>query len=49
MMEFYPTDDLRGDGVFLRLDRTCEGQPEKNWVPAYYFDICLPDGTRIGE
>ena len=48
MMEFYPTDDLRGDGVFLRLDRTCEGQPEKNWVPAYYFDICLPDGTKAG-
>ena len=49
MTGFYPTDDLRGDGVFLRLDRTCEGQPEKNWVPAYYFDICLPDGTKAGQ
>ena len=48
-MEFFPTDDLKTGEVMLRLARTCEAQPEKNWVPAYYFDICLPDGTRIGE
>ena len=49
MTEFYPTDDLRDGEILLRLDRTCEGMPEKNWVPAYYFDICLPDGTAAGR
>lgn len=48
-MEFYPTDDLRTSEILLRLDRTCEAQPEKNWVPAYYFSICLSDGTKIGQ
>ena len=46
---FFPADDLRDNEIFLRLDRTCEAQPEKDWVPAYYFSICLPDGTRIGQ
>ena len=45
---FYDTSDLRTEEIFLRLDRTCDAQPEKQWVPAYYFDICLPDGTKIG-
>ena len=48
-MDFLPTDDLKNGEIMLRLNRTCEAQPEKNWVPAYYFDICLTDGTRIGE
>ena len=48
-MDFFPVDDLRSSGIFLRLDRTCEAQPEKNWVPAYYFHVCLPDGTEIGQ
>ena len=41
-------EDLRDDVIFLRLDHTCEAQPEKRWLPAYYFHICLPDGTKIG-
>ena len=45
---FYDTNDLKNQEIFLRLERTCEAQPEKRWVPAYYFDICLPDGTKIG-
>ena len=45
---FYDTSDLKTEEIFLRLDRTCDAQPEKQWVPAYYFDICLPDGTKIG-
>jgi len=48
-MEFFPADDLKTEEIFLRLDRTCEAQPDKNWVPAYYFSICLPDGTKIGQ
>ena len=46
---FYDTEDLRDGEILLRLERTCEAQPEKNWVPAYYFAICLPDGTKIGQ
>ena len=46
---FYDVDDLKSDEIFLRLKRTCEAQPEKRWLPAYYFDICLLDGTPIGE
>ncbi len=47
-MELLPADDLRSQEIFLRLDRTCGEQPEKKWVPAYYYSICLPDGTKIG-
>ena len=45
---FYETDDLRDREIFLRLTQTKEGLPEKRWLPAYYFDICLPDGTKVG-
>ena len=45
---FYETDDLRDGEIFLRLTQTKEGLPEKRWLPAYYFDICLPDGTKVG-
>ena len=48
-MDFFPVDDLRTSEIYLRQDRTCEAQPEKNWVPAYYFSICLPDGTKVGQ
>lgn len=48
-MEFYPVDDLRTGEIYLRLDRTCGAQPEKGWVPAYYYTVCLPDGTEIGR
>ena len=48
-MDFFFTVDLKTDEIRLRLDRTCEAQPEKNWVPAYYFSVCLPDGTKIGQ
>ena len=47
-MTFYDTSDLKTEEIFLRLTRTCEAQPEKRWVPTYYFDICAPDGTKIG-
>lgn len=45
---FYDTSDLRDGEIMLRLNRTCQAQPEKHWLPAYYFDICLLDGTAIG-
>lgn len=46
---FYDTEDLQDGAIRLQLERTAEGYPEKNWVPAYYFAICLLDGTRIGQ
>lgn len=45
---FYPVDDLTDGEIFLHLTRTGDAQPEKRWLPAYYFDICLMDGTRVG-
>ncbi len=48
-MDFYPVDDLKNEEIMLRLDRTSEAQPEKGFVPAYHFDICLTDGTGIGK
>ena len=46
---FYPTDDLRNGEIALELIETREAQPEKRYLPAYYFHICLPDGTRVGK
>ncbi|MBO4368357.1 MAG: GNAT family N-acetyltransferase [Clostridia bacterium] len=45
---FYPTDDLYDGEIRLQLRRTDEAKPEKKWVPAYHFDICLMDGTKVG-
>ena len=45
---FYDTHDLRDEEIFLCLKRTCDAEPEKQWVPAYYFDICLLSGETIG-
>ena len=45
---FYPVEDLKDDVICLQLDYTCDAQPEKRWLPAYYFNICLLDGTKIG-
>ena len=46
---FYAADDLKTAEIFLRLEKTCDAQPEKRWVHTYYFDICLPDGTKAGH
>ena len=48
-MNFLNTEHLKNDEILLRLARTADENPEKGWVPAYYFDICLPDGTKIGD
>ena len=43
-----PVDDLTDGEIQLVLKRACEADPEKQWLPAYYFDICLMDGTVVG-
>ncbi|MCR8968450.1 GNAT family N-acetyltransferase [Facklamia sp. 7083-14-GEN3] len=45
---FYDTSLLKDQTIYLKLKKTSEAQAEKNWVPAYYFDICLLNGTKIG-
>lgn len=45
---FYDTESLKNTEIFLRLDRTAEADVVKGWVPAYYFTICLLDGTEVG-
>ena len=46
---FYETGDLKSKEIVLRLTKTYDGQPEKQWLPAYDFDICLPNGGKIGH
>jgi len=46
---FLDTSFLKTDEIFLRLIKTSPAQPEKRFLPAYKFEICLPDGTRAGE
>lgn len=45
---FYPTNDLKDNELMLILVETTDARPDRNWLPAYFFDICLLDGTKIG-
>lgn len=45
---FLDTSDLQSDEIFLRLVKVSPAVPEKKFLPAYKFEICLPDGTRAG-
>ena len=45
---FYDTNFLKSSEVRLILERTAEGDPEKNWVPAYHFAICDTNDTKMG-
>ncbi len=48
MNTFFDTSDLCDGEILLSLSRTAEAQPQKQWLPAYYFDICRTDGTKVG-
>lgn len=45
-MEFYNTDFLKTDEIYLRLIETTEAVPEKNLVPSYRFEI-VRSGDRV--
>ena len=45
---FLDTSNLRDEAICLRLHHTSEARPDIHWLPAYYFDICLLDGTKVG-
>ena len=48
-MFFHSVEDLQDAEIRLQLKEVREAQPAKKRLPAYYFDICLPDGTKIGN
>lgn len=45
---FFTTKEYYGSRLKLVLKTTAEANKHKGYVPAYYFDICLLDNTRIG-
>lgn len=47
-MVFLDTSFLKNNEIQLRLQRTSDGDPERGWVPAYYFAICDKQGNEIG-
>lgn len=47
-MTFLDTSDLKNEEIALRLDHTFPGDPARNWVPAYYFDILDDTGQKVG-
>ena len=48
-MEFLDTSFLENDEIKLVLERVTQGDPSKNWVPAYYFRICDKQGHIMGR
>ena len=48
-MEFLNTDYLKNEELQLHVDRLAEGNPERNWVPAYHFHICDLQGNIMGS
>lgn len=47
-MKFLDTDFLKTDEIQLVLKKTVEADPAKNWLPAYHFAICSPEGVQMG-
>ena len=45
---FFNTDFLRNEEIRLVLEKTAEADPAKNWLPAYHFAICDPNGVKMG-
>ena len=48
-MNFLDTSFLANDEIELRLQETEDGDTEKGWLPAYYFDICDKQGDVLGD
>ena len=46
---FINTDFLRNDEIRLELEKTVDGDLEKDWVPAYHFFIANKEGARMGS
>ena len=48
-MEFFDTDFLNDGEIKLVLERTAAANPERGYVPAYYFRICDQKGVNMGR
>jgi len=47
---FFDTKHLKTDEIFLKPDKYSEANPDKKWVDAYHFKICLvSDETEVGH
>ena len=45
---FLDTNFLVNNEIQLCLQKTVDGNTEKNWVPAYHFAICDKQGREMG-
>ena len=45
---FLNTDFLENYEIKLVLERMDEGDPERDWVPAYHFAVCNKEGVKMG-
>ena len=45
---FINTDFLKNGEIRLFLEKTDNGDPERDWVPAYHFAICNENGIKVG-
>lgn len=45
---FVDTGFLKNNEIQLKLEKTVEGNGEKDWVPAYHFAICNKEGIKMG-
>lgn len=46
---FWDTEFLKNDEIQLVLEKTVNGDKERNWVPAYYFSITDLNESKLGE
>lgn len=45
---FLDTAFLKNDEIQLLLEKTVDGDEQRNWVPAYHFSISSLNGTKMG-
>lgn len=46
---FLNTSDLHDSEIILKLHKTADADPKRNWVPAYHFKICRKaDDAEVG-
>lgn len=45
---FIDTSFIQSNEIQLKLEKTVDGNVEKDWVPAYHFAICNKEGTKMG-
>lgn len=46
---FFEADDLTDGEIILKVEKLTPANPEREWLPAYHFFICLKEGTKVGD